>query len=400
VVDGMMGGLRFADVFLNAFLSDQEQRRPLLGLVNSTLPNAASNTWVKQSLNYPRARRVLQYISECALPPGERVRFWSADGTWQGWFDGVAGVAPEWTTGWCNERCQQTVSACLYSRVNGDDRVVPINLRRNVASGGHLVDNFWRQNYKTMESATWGNFFRGTDQYGFLDMHVCFGFDAPAGDWRVARFKKRYCGENDTSQACASVITGPCGLTRSCPLAANDPFKKQCKGNPWDANGAAGACSPVPWENVCTSGHANPESYPTMTVYRADRCAHPDFQEGAALERECSPCVQAVAKGEHGLHCTTEQWDATCVADARTLCAQGVVDPGLPVPTEDPTAGAQSFPLRLGTADLVDAVCKDSSLQGCCQVGGAWVGACATRAAWCAQPANAGSATCTPPPQP
>jgi hypothetical protein len=267
VVDGMMGGLRFADVFLNAFVGDQ-QRRPLNALVATSLPAAASNTWVKQALNYPRARRVLQYISECALPPGSRVRFWSADGNWQGWFDGVGGVAPEWQSGWCNERCQQTVSACLYSRINGDDRVININVRRNLASGGHVVDQFWKDNYPRLEAAYWGNFFRGFDDYGLLDMHACFGFDATAGDWRVAQFRKRYCGENDSSQACASVIAGPCGMTRSCPLAANDPFKKQCKGNPWDANGAAGACSPVPWENACTSGHANPETYPTPIAAR------------------------------------------------------------------------------------------------------------------------------------
>jgi hypothetical protein len=107
-----------------------------------------------------------------------------------------------------------------------------------------------------------------------------------------------------------------------------------------------------------------------------------------------------VAKGPHGLHCTTEQWDKECVNDARKLCAQGVVEPGLAVPTKDPTESAQSFPLRLGTSDLVDAVCKDGSLKGCCQVGNSWSSGCADRARWCLQPGNAGSDTCTPPPLP
>ncbi len=397
VTEGMMGGLRFFDVYSNNFVGDPN-RRALTALVATNLQQAAYDGNVQQALMGPRTRRVLQYMAECALPPGSHVDFWSSNRSWSGRFEGVGGMAPEWASGWCNEHCQQTVSACLFSRINGDDRVVNLNVRRHVAGGGHPVDQFWKDHYQRLEAAYWGNYFYGANANGLLDMHACFGFDAAGSDPRVALFRKRYCGEFDSSVACHAAIAGPCGSTRTCPLARADGFAKQCKGGPWDPDQAVSACSPQPWDNACTSTATMPADYPTVTVFRADRCAHTDFQVGGPLDRECSPCAEQVAAGPHGRHCTSEAWGQECVDDARRLCAQAFRDAGQPILTGDPSVSAVNVPLRLGTSDLVDGVCKDANLGSCCQFGSTWTAACADRARWCLQPANTGSATCAPTP--
>jgi hypothetical protein len=338
---------------------------------------------------------------ECALPPGSQVQFWTASQSWVGRFDGLGGVAPEWLTGACDARCQQTVSACLYARVNGDDRVVNLNVRRHIEGGGHVVDAYWKAHYPRLEAAYWGNYFLALASGSALDMHACFGFEAKAGDpstqARVALFRKRYCGAYENQAVCRNVIAGPCGSTRSCPLAPGDLFGKQCKGDPGDPNQAVGACSPLPWDNACSSSATTAADYPTVTVFRADSCAHPDFQVGAPLDRECSACVAQVANGPLGNHCTTEWWGADCVQEAKE-CARALLDAGQPAVSVDPTASSRAFPLRLGTSDLVDAVCKDSYLRSCCQIGYSWAPECAERAKQCVRPANAGSPTCAPPP--
>ena len=70
--------------------------------------------------------RILKYLVECALPPGQEVRL-KQDGTTRTLAYGVAGLGPSIQNGLMASDQQHKVSACILARVNAQGEVVDIS---------------------------------------------------------------------------------------------------------------------------------------------------------------------------------------------------------------------------------------------------------------------------------
>ncbi len=134
-------------------------------LTNNALTNNAltSNALTSNALSDPNAREVLKYIASCALPSSSTINV-TVDGVPYS-FPGGLGLAPQWgqNNGTCNASCQETVSACVISRLDYLGVHVDISLRGKAA--GLATDAAERAAYPVAEGAYYGNIFLATPVY-------------------------------------------------------------------------------------------------------------------------------------------------------------------------------------------------------------------------------------------
>jgi hypothetical protein len=131
-------------------------------LTNNALTNNAltSNALTNNALSDPNAREVLKYIASCALPAASAINVTVGGVAYS--FPGGLGLAAAWGNGGgtCNTACQETVSACVISRLDYLGVHVDISLRGKAA--GLVTDASERAAYPVAEGAYYGNIFLST----------------------------------------------------------------------------------------------------------------------------------------------------------------------------------------------------------------------------------------------
>jgi hypothetical protein len=322
-------------------------------LAAKSLPAAAAEPAIKVALDDARSREFLGYLVSCALPGTHTVTFKSADGTWTAELQGGLGVAGSWATGACGSSCQRAVSACIYSRINADARVIMLSVR----GIGLPVDTLEKSDFNIQDGAFWGNLWlrdqnlphiracspKGTqDDIQALRMRIC-GSSPPAG-WDCSKFVIGAC---NADKACGAVSVKPCNGVNA-------------------ADGSVLRCRDT--KNYCTSLATLYTQ--VITTYRGLPCdaSHRDYQKGVKYKPFCSWCANHTTKslallGKDMSQCTTTLWDADCALYAKNRCSAH-------------SSLLEGEALKLGTSDTVDAVC--AGLPDCCKV--KWDAACVTKA--------------------
>jgi hypothetical protein len=153
-------------------------------------------------------RQFVKYLAECALGPNDRVT------KGQHTFMGRLGLAPEWKTGQCDDRCQTWVTACLLARTNAQGATVDIELRAtHPAIGLGVADPA----FSAHEGAFFGNVFAD-----YPSAYTCQGMGLPQA---VAR--NRLCADGQCAgitvtdyRLCASACTFENGSVTRCPASS------------------------------------------------------------------------------------------------------------------------------------------------------------------------------------
>ena len=122
-----------------------------------TANGLTANGAVMSLLEDDDARKILAYVTTCALPMGERFDL-TIDGH-PYTFEGALGLAPGWggETGSCDADCQSWVSGCILSRVNYTGDAVPISLRGPSASLVSAPEEL--AEFPSMEAVYFGDLF-------------------------------------------------------------------------------------------------------------------------------------------------------------------------------------------------------------------------------------------------
>lgn len=156
----------------------------------------------------PAGRQFLKYLVECALGPNDRVT------KGQHTFMGRIGLAPEWKTGQCDDRCQNWVTACLLARTNAQGASVEIELRASHPAIGLGVAD---PAFSAHEGAFFGNVFAT-----YPAAYTCQGSGLPQA---VAR--NRLCADGQCAginvtdyRLCASGCTFENGSVTRCPASS------------------------------------------------------------------------------------------------------------------------------------------------------------------------------------
>lgn len=167
------------------------------GLLASALPEGPLTTESIAATVWPRALQdafvqdVLEYMVSCALEPGQRVEV-AIDGDVVA-YEGLLGLAPEWSEGECDAECQGWVSACLIARTNFLGESVPISLLGDHPS---LEPTDEEAIAFPIEEATYFGDLFGEER----TLYAC----VPAG----SSAPERTCGEDPSS--CAITVVGEC----------------------------------------------------------------------------------------------------------------------------------------------------------------------------------------------
>jgi hypothetical protein len=122
-------GLRAQALLRNALTTNPKAVQFLRdNALNSGAFDAAQHEYMNRQLTDDRARAVMHDLVSCALDSSTTLtykdRFSGTSYTWKGFL----GLCPNWSTGKPSEECLQRVSACLFARVNGLHRHVPVLL--------------------------------------------------------------------------------------------------------------------------------------------------------------------------------------------------------------------------------------------------------------------------------
>jgi hypothetical protein len=153
---------------------------------NAMVPNALSASALSLGMLSPSSlaalqdpgeagalsRQFVRYAVGCAFVPGQALSFtWTDDSgiVHQEDYQGVLGLAPEWSTQPLHEGAQRWVSACLAARTNWYGQKVILSTR-GVALGQPDPDELL--GYPREEGAFWGNVFAPTPA-----VYACYNAD-------------------------------------------------------------------------------------------------------------------------------------------------------------------------------------------------------------------------------
>jgi hypothetical protein len=152
-------------------------------------------------------REIFSLIVSCALP-ADITLVATIDGTDFEFF-GEMGLARGWMRGPLDREGQGWVSACIFSRVNANEVIIPISLRGR--HGGLEVSDEEREMWSLEEGAFYGNLFGPMDQP--VQWYACRGKDQAAGE--VGGLIDRDCAEPDPANPgftqCGFIYAGDCG---------------------------------------------------------------------------------------------------------------------------------------------------------------------------------------------
>jgi hypothetical protein len=115
----------------NALTTNRESLKKLLEYPLNDDLFARDGGYILQQLGDPKALAVMQELVECALTPQTAVTAKDPGGNVIGAWHGELGLCQRWHTSGLkeSEECQELVTACLMSRVNGLRKSVPLSLR-------------------------------------------------------------------------------------------------------------------------------------------------------------------------------------------------------------------------------------------------------------------------------
>lgn len=125
---------------------------------NALTANAlTANALTANALKDPNARELFKYVVSCALPKGSDI-----DLTINGidyTYPGELNLAPKWGLcgGSCNKTCQESVSACVLSRIDYLGQKVNISIRGPQAALKPTAKELSKYTYR--EGAYYGNLF-------------------------------------------------------------------------------------------------------------------------------------------------------------------------------------------------------------------------------------------------
>jgi hypothetical protein len=173
-------------------------------------------------------REVFSAIAACALPATATLEATVADGSFE--FVGDLGLAPDWLAGPLSYDGQRWISACLFSRVNALDSLVPISAR-----GPHpalAADGDERLAFTLQEGGFFGDYF--TPKTNPIAWYACRGAaKAQGNDGDLAR---RNCAAPDPQNPgftlCGFGYAGDCGAFASVhacdQFATGGTFYQRC----------------------------------------------------------------------------------------------------------------------------------------------------------------------------
>ena len=123
--------------------------------------NALSTTTLMDTASYdalfatPNDRLFFQYMVECALPEGAKLKYSGANGMLE--FHGALGLAPEWAMSSCGQPCQEWVTACMFARTNYYG--IPVQFSMRGANPAIMVGDDEKKFATVEEGAFFGNMF-------------------------------------------------------------------------------------------------------------------------------------------------------------------------------------------------------------------------------------------------
>ena len=83
---------------------------------------------IASALNTPNTRKLMTYVTSCALKLGDKVTYDPRDGTPPVTWRGKVGLCPAWKTD-ASVACREVVSSCVLARTNALGKRVPISMR-------------------------------------------------------------------------------------------------------------------------------------------------------------------------------------------------------------------------------------------------------------------------------
>lgn len=177
-------------------------------------------------------RELLSLVVSCAVPLGITLV-----GTVNGVdFDllGEIGLAPQWLSTRLGRVGQHWVSACMFSRVNALEVVIPISMRGPHRELATVPGE--RESWTLEEGAFYGNAFSPLDRP--LQWFACRGRDKAAGN--AGRLVDRVCADPDPANPgftrCGMIFAGDCGnfaRDQSCEaFSARGTFYERCHTSP------------------------------------------------------------------------------------------------------------------------------------------------------------------------
>jgi hypothetical protein len=177
-------------------------------------------------------RELLSLVVSCAVPLGITLV-----GTVNGVdFDllGEIGLAPQWLSTRLERVGQHWVSACMFSRVNALEVVIPISMRGPHRELATVPGE--RESWTLEEGAFYGNAFSPLDRP--LQWFACRGRDKAAGN--AGRLVDRVCADPDPANPgftrCGMIFAGDCGnfaRDQSCEaFSGRGTFYERCHTSP------------------------------------------------------------------------------------------------------------------------------------------------------------------------
>ncbi len=164
-------------------------------------------------LSDPANHQLIEYLVECALPPGHSIITDVGGETLE--FEGLVGLAPEWEDDACDQDCQEWVSACLLARTNvsGDD--VVLWLKADHPAIGMETHPL----FPVYEASFFGNLFADPN-----DSYICQG--SPVGA-TVAFLEGRTCS-SDLNESCGFTKYTDCEWVPRCTFQGLLPTAIGC----------------------------------------------------------------------------------------------------------------------------------------------------------------------------
>jgi hypothetical protein len=193
----------------NAIISNALPRN---ALVSHPLTAKSIESEASSALEDPAAREFLTAIVSCALPATKTLKISTQGTTYT--YSGDLGLAPDWSTGECDNQCQQWVSACVLARTDYLDEQREISLRgANPALNPRRAE---LATYTAPEAAFFGNLFKNPQR-----RYACL---AP-GQTELPRV----CGPS--LQSCAISVDPQVTCAEVCKGPSVDGAYKNCRPN-------------------------------------------------------------------------------------------------------------------------------------------------------------------------
>jgi len=121
-------GLPSAVLALDAFRKNEALRQKLFAGTLGGLSMYAADPAVASALNDPATRKLMAYITSCALNPGDALTYDPHDGSPSVEWKGGLGLCPAWKSN-SGVTCRDVVSSCILARTNALAKRVLISMR-------------------------------------------------------------------------------------------------------------------------------------------------------------------------------------------------------------------------------------------------------------------------------